>query len=43
MRFANAEEAHRSMSDLVSTGVVSSIRERRPDLIEVFAAIRDEG
>ena len=41
MRFADAEGARRSMSDLVRNGVVSSIRERRPDLVEIFAAIRD--
>jgi ABC-2 type transport system ATP-binding protein len=43
MRFAGAEAARRSMADLVRTGVVSSIRERRPDLVEIFAAIRDGG
>ncbi|HXW79416.1 MAG TPA: ABC transporter ATP-binding protein [Acidimicrobiales bacterium] len=43
MRFVDAAGAHRSMNDLVATGLVSSIRERRPDLVEVFAAIRDEG
>ena len=42
MRFASAADAHRAMNDLVASGVVSSIRERRPDLVEVFAAIRDE-
>ena len=42
MRFASAADAHRSMNDLVARGVVTSIRERRPDLVEVFAAIRDE-
>lgn len=42
MRFANATDAHRSMSDLVDSGAVSAIRERRPDLVEVFAAIRNE-
>ncbi len=43
MRFADAEQARRSMGDLVRSGVVSSIRERRPDLVEIFAAIRDGG
>jgi ABC-2 type transport system ATP-binding protein len=43
MRFADAEQARRAMSDLVQSGVVSSIRERRPDLVEIFAAIRDGG
>jgi ABC-2 type transport system ATP-binding protein len=42
MRFANAADAHRCMSDLVDSGAVSGIRERRPDLVEVFAAIRNE-
>jgi ABC-2 type transport system ATP-binding protein len=41
MRFADAEGARRSMGDLVRCGVVSSIRERRPDLVEIFVAIRD--
>jgi ABC-2 type transport system ATP-binding protein len=41
MRFADAEAARRSMGDLVRGGIVSSIRERRPDLVEIFAAIRD--
>jgi len=43
MRFPDAEGARRSMADLVRHGVVSSIRERRPDLVEIFAAIRDGG
>jgi ABC-2 type transport system ATP-binding protein len=42
MRFVSAADAHRSMNDLVARGVVTSIRARRPDLVEVFAAIRDE-
>ncbi len=43
MRFADAVSAHRSMSDLVASGVVSSIRQRRPDLVEIFAGLRDGG
>jgi ABC-type multidrug transport system ATPase subunit len=43
MRFAYAEGARLAMADLVRRGVVSSIRERRPDLVEIFAAIRDGG
>jgi ABC-2 type transport system ATP-binding protein len=43
MRFADAEGARLAMADLVRRGVVSSIRERRPDLVEIFAAIRDGG
>jgi ABC-type multidrug transport system ATPase subunit len=43
LRFADAAGAHRSMSALAGSGVVSSIRERRPDLVEIFAAIRDGG
>ncbi len=43
MRFADAAGAHRSMSDLLGSGVVTSIRERRPDLVEIFASMRDGG
>ncbi len=43
MRFADAVSAHQSMSDLVASGVVSSIRQRRPDLVEIFAGLRDGG
>jgi ABC-2 type transport system ATP-binding protein len=43
MRFADAVSAHRSMSELVGSGAVSSIRQRRPDLVEIFAGLRDGG
>lgn len=43
MRFADATGAHRAMGTLVGSGLVSAIRERRPDLVEIFAALRDEG
>ena len=38
LRFADAASADRSMTDLVASGVVSSVRQRRPDLVEIFAA-----
>lgn len=43
LRFADAASAHRSMTDLVASGVVSSVRQRRPDLVEIFAGLRNGG
>ena len=40
MRFADEATARLSMSQLAGSPIVSGIRARRPDLVEMFAAIR---
>jgi len=41
LRFADAQGAREAMSRLVGNGPATAVRERRPDLVEIFASLRD--